>query len=167
MSPYNCGCVFFLSAFLIEEDTELQRTAAISDHLIKTLTGFLVKNDLDDGSYALMREVSTMKYRGGEGRVGMSSAVLDLGMWWWINWRTTCTTLAMLKNNAPPLPITCSDLSPFDWIYLNTALSLLLSLPDISISTCVMRFLYVPYITANHFWSFTWIIIFFFALDRA
>ncbi|KAM7446608.1 Armadillo repeat-containing protein 8 [Porites harrisoni] len=43
-------------AFLIEEDTELQRTAAISDHLIKTLTGFLVKNDLDDGSYALMRE---------------------------------------------------------------------------------------------------------------
>ena len=49
-----------LSAFLIEEDTELQRTAAISDHLIKTLTGFLVKNDLDDSSYALMREVGTM-----------------------------------------------------------------------------------------------------------
>ena len=46
-----------LLAFLIEEDTDLQRTAAISDHLIKTLTGFLVKNDLDDGSYALMREV--------------------------------------------------------------------------------------------------------------
>ena len=67
MSPYNRGCMFFLSAFLIEEDTELQRTAAISDHLIKTLTGFLVKNDLDDGSYALMREVSTMKYKGGEG----------------------------------------------------------------------------------------------------
>ncbi|XP_078344831.1 armadillo repeat-containing protein 8-like isoform X1 [Oculina patagonica] len=43
-------------AFLIEEDTELQRTAAISDHLIKTLTGFLVKSDLDDSSYALMRE---------------------------------------------------------------------------------------------------------------
>lgn len=43
-------------AFLIEEDTELQRTAAISDHLIKTLTGFLVKNGLDDSSYALMRE---------------------------------------------------------------------------------------------------------------
>lgn len=43
-------------AFLIEEDTDLQRTAAISDHLIKTLTGFLVKNDLDDSSYALMRE---------------------------------------------------------------------------------------------------------------
>jgi len=36
----------------------LQRTAAISDHLIKTLTGFLVKSDLDDSSYALMREVS-------------------------------------------------------------------------------------------------------------
>lgn len=67
MSPYNCGCMFFLSAFLIEEDTELQRTAAISDHLIKTLTGFLVKNDLDDSSYALMREVSTLKYKGGEG----------------------------------------------------------------------------------------------------
>ena len=67
MSPYNRGCMFFLSAFLIEEDTELQRTAAISDHLIKTLTGFLVKNDLDDSSYALMREVSTLKYRGGEG----------------------------------------------------------------------------------------------------
>ena len=46
-----------LVAFLIEEDTELQRTAAISDHLIKTLTGFLVKSDLDDSSYALMREV--------------------------------------------------------------------------------------------------------------
>jgi len=61
---------FFLSAFLIEEDTELQRTAAISDHLIKTLTGFLVKNDLDDGSYALMREVSTM---GGEGVVRVCS----------------------------------------------------------------------------------------------
>ncbi|XP_044183819.1 armadillo repeat-containing protein 8-like isoform X2 [Acropora millepora] len=43
-------------AFLIEEDTDLQRTAAISDHLIKTLTGFLVKNGLDDSSYALMRE---------------------------------------------------------------------------------------------------------------
>lgn len=43
-------------AFLIEEDTDLQRTAAISDHLIKTLTGFLVKSDLDDISYALMRE---------------------------------------------------------------------------------------------------------------
>ncbi|KAJ7391999.1 Armadillo repeat-containing protein 8 [Desmophyllum pertusum] len=43
-------------AFLIEEDTELQRTAAISDHLIRTLTGFLVKSDLDDSSYALMRE---------------------------------------------------------------------------------------------------------------
>lgn len=65
--PYNRGCVFFLLAFLIEEDTELQRTAAISDHLIKTLTGFLVKNDLDDSSYALMREVSTLKYKGGEG----------------------------------------------------------------------------------------------------
>ena len=77
VSPYNRGCVFFLSAFLIEEDTELQRTAAISDHLIKTLTGFLVKNDLDDSSYALMREVSTLKYKGGEG--GMLSAVLDLG----------------------------------------------------------------------------------------
>ena len=54
--------VLFIShlAFLIEEDTDLQRTAAISDHLIKTLTGFLVKNDLDDGSYALMREVCIM-----------------------------------------------------------------------------------------------------------
>lgn len=62
VSPYNRGCMFFLSAFLIEEDTELQRTAAISDHLIKTLTGFLVKNDLDDSSYALMREVSTLIY---------------------------------------------------------------------------------------------------------
>ena len=66
-SLFNCesdsrGRVFFLSAFLIEEDTELQRTAAISDHLIKTLTGFLVKNDLDDSSYALMREVSTLIY---------------------------------------------------------------------------------------------------------
>ena len=60
---------FLLSAFLIEEDTELQRTAAISDHLIKTLTGFLVKNDLDDSSYALMREVGTMLGEGGrEGR---------------------------------------------------------------------------------------------------
>lgn len=38
----------------------MQRTAAISDHLIKTLTGFLVKSDLDDISYALMREVSSM-----------------------------------------------------------------------------------------------------------
>ena len=104
MSPYNRGCMFFLSAFLIEEDTELQRTAAISDHLIKTLTGFLVKNDLDDGSYALMREVSTMKYRGGEGRVGMSSAVLDLGMWWWIDWLTTSTTLAILEKWRPSPP---------------------------------------------------------------
>ena len=51
-----------LSAFLIEEDTELQRTAAISDHLIKTLTGFLVKSDLDDSSYALMREVGMITY---------------------------------------------------------------------------------------------------------
>lgn len=67
VSLYNRGCVFFLSAFLIEEDTELQRTAAISDHLIKTLTGFLVKNDLDDSSYALMREVSRWKYKGREG----------------------------------------------------------------------------------------------------
>ena len=74
MSPYNRGCMFSLSAFLIEEDTELQRTAAISDHLIKTLTGFLVKNDLDDSSYALMREVSTLKYKGGEsGNVKCSS----------------------------------------------------------------------------------------------
>lgn len=69
---FNCESLpswlnVFLSAFLIEEDTELQRTAAISDHLIKTLTGFLVKNDLDDSSYALMREVSTLKYKGGEG----------------------------------------------------------------------------------------------------
>ena len=62
VSLYSRGRVFFLSAFLIEEDTELQRTAAISDHLIKTLTGFLVKNDLDDSSYALMREVSTLIY---------------------------------------------------------------------------------------------------------
>lgn len=104
-SPYNRGCVFFLSAFLIEEDTELQRTAAISDHLIKTLTGFLVKNDLDDSSYALMREVSTWNI--GEGRVGMSSAVLDLRLRWWIDWRTTrstSTTLAILKKKRPSPP---------------------------------------------------------------
>lgn len=96
VSLYNRGCVFFLSAFLIEEDTELQRTAAISDHLIKTLTGFLVKNDLDDSSYALMREVSTLKYK--EGRVGMLSAVLDLGVRWWIDCRITSTTLAILEK---------------------------------------------------------------------
>ena len=52
-----------LLAFLIEEDTELQRTAAISDHLIKTLTGFLVKSDLDD-----MREVGITTF--GQGKSG-------------------------------------------------------------------------------------------------
>ena len=57
------------AAFLIEEDTELQRTAAISDHLIKTLTGFLVKSDLDDSSYALMREVCSKT----QGRAGKGS----------------------------------------------------------------------------------------------
>ncbi|XP_031567039.1 armadillo repeat-containing protein 8-like [Actinia tenebrosa] len=43
-------------AYLIEEDIELQRLAAISDHLIKTMIGFLQKNDMDNDTYALMRE---------------------------------------------------------------------------------------------------------------
>lgn len=80
----------YFPAFLIEEDTELQRTAAISDHLIKTLTGFLVKSDLDDSSYALMREVSfkgvgrvqaatgTLKKQG-----GMSLGKVGKGVWLW------------------------------------------------------------------------------------
>ncbi|EDO45842.1 predicted protein [Nematostella vectensis] len=45
-------------AYLIEEDTELQQLAAISDHLVKTLIGFLHREDLDDDSYAAMRESS-------------------------------------------------------------------------------------------------------------
>ena len=63
-----------LLAFLIEEDTELQRTAAISDHLIKTLTGFLVKSDLDDSSYALMREVGITTFGQGKSGVEMGRA---------------------------------------------------------------------------------------------
>ena len=99
-----------------------------------------------------------------EARVGTLSAVLDLGMWWWIDWRTTSTTLAILKNNAPPLPIICFRFVSL-WLhipwYRRTASSLLRSLPVISMSTyAVMRFLYVPYITANHFWSFSCIFIF-------
>ena len=119
VSPYNRGCMFFLSAFLIEEDTELQRTAAISDHLIKTLTGFLVKNDLDDSSYALMREVSTLKYKGGEGgNVKCSSRPRNV----MVNWLTDYQYHPGHTRKMTPLPspLLVSDLSPFDCIYLNT-----------------------------------------------
>lgn len=67
----------------------MQRTAAISDHLIKTLTGFLVKSDLDDSSYALMREVSSKGgteglgerevVEGARGRDSLASSVREKG----------------------------------------------------------------------------------------
>lgn len=57
MQGYLIISLFVFTAYLIEEDIELQRLAAISDHLIKTMIGFLQKNDLDDDTYALMREV--------------------------------------------------------------------------------------------------------------
>lgn len=68
----------------------MQRTAAISDHLIKTLTGFLVKSDLDDSSYALMREVSSKGGReglgergrgrgSGKGQIGVYIRCVDVG----------------------------------------------------------------------------------------
>ncbi len=42
---------------MIEEDADLQQTAAIADHLIPTLANYLRKNDLNDEDYARMREV--------------------------------------------------------------------------------------------------------------
>jgi hypothetical protein len=47
----------FILGYLIEEDADLQQTAAIADHLIPTLANYLRKNDLNDEDYARMREV--------------------------------------------------------------------------------------------------------------
>ena len=47
---------------MIEEDANLQQTAAIADHLIPTLANYLRKNDLSDGDYARMREVVSCFY---------------------------------------------------------------------------------------------------------
>jgi hypothetical protein len=68
---------------LIEEDANLQQTAAIADHLIPTLANYLRKNNLNDEEYARMREVAylflrliTIEIIKGASRVNFGSAAM-------------------------------------------------------------------------------------------
>ena len=68
---------------MIEEDANLQQTAAIADHLIPTLANYLRKNNLNDEEYARMREVAysflrliTIEIIKGASRVNFGSAVM-------------------------------------------------------------------------------------------
>ena len=48
------------TAYLTEEDVNLQKVAAISDHLLITLSGYFNATDPDDAFNSMMREVSQL-----------------------------------------------------------------------------------------------------------